>query len=76
MSDTVITMADGGRFYPSSSRDSIQCHNCDNLVDTPAEVATYPDGNCPDCGETWTDSTKRHTAITVTMPEAINGGTG
>ena len=43
------------------------------LVDTPEEVATYPDGNCPDCGESWTAETKRHTAITVTAPEAISG---
>ena len=75
MSDTVIKMQDGGLWRPSTSTDSIQCHNCDNVVDTPAEVASYPDGNCPDCGETWTERTKRHTAITVTMPEAINGGT-
>ena len=51
MSDeTIIIMDDGGRFRPSTSVDKIQCHNCDNLVDTPEEVASYPDGNCPDCG--------------------------
>ena len=51
MSDeTIIIMPDGGRWKPATSVDTIQCHNCDNLVDTPEEVASYPDGNCPDCG--------------------------
>jgi hypothetical protein len=57
MSDeTVITMPDGGRWRPATSVDTIQCHNCDNLVDTPEEIASYP-------------------AITVTMPQAMDGGT-
>ena len=73
MSDTILTMSNGSKWRPSSSVDTIQCHNCGNLVDTPEEVATYPDGNCPDCGESWTEETKRHTAITVTAPEAISG---
>jgi len=76
MSDeTIITMPDGGKWKPSSSVDTLQCHHCDNLVDTPEEVASYPDGNCPDCGESWTGETKRHTKITVTMPESAGGGT-
>jgi uncharacterized paraquat-inducible protein A len=76
MSDeTIITMPDGGKFRPATSVDSVQCHNCDNLVDTPEEVASYPDGTCPQCGESWTADTKRHTAITVTMPQAASGST-
>lgn len=76
MSDgTVIVMADGGRWRPATSVDKLQCHNCDNLVDTPEEVASYPNGTCPDCGESWTAETKRHTAITVTMPQSMDGGT-
>ena len=76
MSDeTIIVMADGSRWNPSTSEDKLQCHNCDNLVDTPEEVASYPDGTCPDCGESWTADTKRHTKITVTMPQAADGGT-
>ena len=59
MSDeTVITMPDGGRWKPATSEDKLQCHNCNNLVDTPEEVASYPEGNCPDCGESWTGETK------------------
>ena len=76
MSDeTIIVMADGSRWNPSTSEDKLQCHNCDNLVDTPEEVASYPDGNCPDCDESWTGETKRHTKITVTMPQAAGGST-
>ena len=77
MTDTVLVMNDGSRWSPSTSRDIIECatEGCGNLVDTPEEVATYPDGNCPDCGESWTAETKRHTAITVTMPQAMDGGT-
>ena len=73
MSDTILTMSNGSKWRPSSSVDTIQCHNCGNLVDTPEEVASYPDGKCPDCGKSWTAETKRHTAITVTAPEAISG---
>ena len=36
MSDTIITMADGSRWKPSTSSDTVHCVNCDNAVDTPA----------------------------------------
>jgi predicted RNA-binding Zn-ribbon protein involved in translation (DUF1610 family) len=75
MSDTIITMPDGSRWKPSTSSDTVHCVNCDNAVDTPEEIASYPDGNCPDCGETWTGSEKRSTMITVTAPEPIGGST-
>ena len=76
MSDeTIIVMGNGSRWKPSTSEDKLQCHNCNNLVDTPEEVASYPDGTCPNCGESWTAETKRHTKITVTMPQAAGGST-
>ena len=34
MSDTILTMSNGSKWRPSSSVDTIQCHSCDNLVDT------------------------------------------
>jgi len=70
---TVITMPDGTRWKPSTSSDTLHCVNCENIVDTPAEIASYPDGNCPDCGENWTGSERRNTSITVTAPEPISG---
>jgi predicted RNA-binding Zn-ribbon protein involved in translation (DUF1610 family) len=70
---TVITMPDGSRWKPSTSSDTLHCVNCENIVDTPAEIASYPDGNCPDCGENWTGSERRNTSITVTAPEPISG---
>ena len=74
MSDeTVITMPDGGRWRPATSVDKLQCHNCDNLVDTPEEAAAYPNGNCPNCNNPWTE--KRSTTISVTMPVSLGGGT-
>ena len=36
--DTVITMVDGSRWRPSTSRDIVHCATCPNEVDTPAEV--------------------------------------
>jgi predicted RNA-binding Zn-ribbon protein involved in translation (DUF1610 family) len=71
----IILMPDGSRWKPSTSSDTVHCINCDNAVDTPEEVATYPDGNCPDCGETWTGDERRSTKIVVTMPEQISGET-
>ncbi len=73
MSDTIITMADGSKWKPSTSSATVHCVNCDNAVDTPAEVARYPHGKCPDCGESWTGAERRSTSITVTAPEAISG---
>ena len=73
MTDTIITMPDGSRWKPSSSSDTVHCVNCENVVDTPEEVASYHDGNCPDCGQSWTGAEKRSTKITVTAPEAIRG---
>ncbi len=71
--ETINTIMDCSKWKPSTCEDKLQCHHCYNLVDTPEEVASYPDGNCPDCGKAWTAETKRHTKITVTAPEAISG---
>lgn len=71
----IILMPDGSKWKPSSSSDTVHCTNCDNAVDTPAEVASYPNGNCPDCGQSWVGSERRSTKIIVTMPEQINGET-
>jgi len=72
----ILIMPDGSRWKPSTSTDVVECANCNNAVDTPEEIASYPDGNCPECGESWTGSEKRNTTITVTMPEKISGGSG
>ena len=75
MTDTVITMPNGSKWKPATSTDTVRCVNCDNEVDTPEEIASYPNGNCPDCGQSWTGSEKRSTSIQVTMPESISGST-
>lgn len=69
----ILIMDDGSRWKPSTSSDTVECVNCNNAVDTPEEIASYPDGNCPDCGESWTGSEKRSTMIIVTMPEQMSG---
>jgi uncharacterized paraquat-inducible protein A len=74
MSDEhIITSSDGSKWRPSTSVDRIQCASCDNLVDTPAEIASYPSGQCPQCNNPWTGAESRHTQVTVTAPEAIRG---
>lgn len=70
---TIITTPDGKKWLPSSSKDTVHCANCDNAVDTPDEIASYPDGNCPDCGQSWTGAERKSTAITVTAPEPAKG---
>lgn len=75
MTDTIITMSDGSRWKPSTSSDMVHCMNCENAVDTPEEVASYPTGICPDCGQSWTGSERRSTSIIVTAPQAIQGDT-
>ncbi len=74
--DNIITMPDGSKWRPSTSVDTVSCASCPNEVDTPEEIASYPDGNCPDCGNAWTGSEKRSTLIQVTVPEALTGGAG
>jgi predicted RNA-binding Zn-ribbon protein involved in translation (DUF1610 family) len=51
----------------------VHCENCGNAVDTPEEILSYPNGNCPDCGKAWTGAEVRSTSIIVTAPEAIQG---
>lgn len=75
MSDQIIQMPNGTRWKPSTSSDTVHCANCDNAVDTPAEIASYPSGNCPDCGQSWVGSERRSTKIVVTMPEQMSGDT-
>ena len=76
MSETVVPLPDGSTWRPSSSRDVVQCATCSNEVDTPEEIASFPDGNCPKCGSSWTGEENRSTMIQVTMPEGITGGAG
>ena len=73
MSDQVIIMPNGTQWKPSTSSDMVHCVNCDNAVDTPEEIASYPEGNCPDCNQSWTGAERRSTKIVVTMPEQILG---
>lgn len=74
MSDeTIITLSNGTSWKPSTSSDIVHCNNCDNAVDTPEEVLSYPFGTCPQCGESWTGGERRSTSITVTAPEAVKG---
>ncbi len=73
MSDTILKMANGSKWKPSTSQDLIHCASCDNAVDTPEEIASYPDGNCLQCGNNWTGSEAKGVRISVTAPEAISG---
>tara|TARA_R100000541_G_scaffold10115_1_gene17932 strand:- start:99 stop:332 length:234 start_codon:yes stop_codon:yes gene_type:complete len=77
MSDeTIIVLPDGTKWRPSTSRDVVNCATCENEVDTPEEIASYPDGKCPNCGSSWTGSENRSTMVQVTMPDSIIGGAG
>ena len=71
--DTILTMSNGSKWKPATSSDTVHCMNCENEVDTPAEIASYPFGNCPECGEAWTGAESRSTSIMVTAPEPISG---
>lgn len=76
MSDeTIIIMGDGSKWRPATSVEKIECATCDNEVDTPEEIASYPTGNCPNCGNNWLGTEKRSTSISVTAPQAISGET-
>ena len=73
--ETILTMPNGSTWKPASSTDTVHCVNCENAVDTPEEIASYPSGNCPDCGQSWTGGEKRSTSIQVTVPESLSGAT-
>jgi predicted RNA-binding Zn-ribbon protein involved in translation (DUF1610 family) len=74
MSD-IITMPNGSQWLPSTATETVKCVTCDNVVDTANEIASYPDGNCPDCGNPWTGNERQDAVICVTMPQAISGET-
>ena len=74
--DTVLTMDNGSKWRPSTSKELIHCATCDNAVDTFEELLSYPSGNCPNCGNSWTGAESKSTIIQVTMPESITGGAG
>lgn len=58
---------------PSTSVDLIHCKTCNNAVDTPAENASYPDGECPVCQEPWTGDENKGVRIFATVPEGAGG---
>jgi len=64
------------QWIPAKTTDKVECVNCGNEVDTPEEILSYPSGNCPQCGNTWTGSEKRSTMIEVATPIAAEGGAG
>ena len=73
---TILTMPNGSTWRPSTSQDEVHCATCGNIVDTPEEIASYPSGECTECGSLWTGGEKRSTIIQVTMPDSITGGVG
>jgi uncharacterized paraquat-inducible protein A len=75
MTDEPLTMPNGAQYLPATTRESKSCTNCDNIVDTPEELLSYPSGNCPQCGNPWTGAEPHNVEITVTMPVALGGGT-
>lgn len=76
MCENVFNKPDGRKWKPYTSTDVVHCVSCDNKVDTPEEIASYPSGSCPQCGYGWTGGENRSTIIKVTMPESITGGVG
>jgi ribosomal protein S26 len=75
MSDEhIIVIGDGSRFRPSTSVDRLQCHHCDNCGRHTRRSCLIPRWQLVlTVEQSWTAETKRHTAITVTAPEAISG---
>jgi predicted RNA-binding Zn-ribbon protein involved in translation (DUF1610 family) len=63
------------KWLPATTSDKVYCVSCANEVDTPEEIATYPDGNCPDCGNPWTGAERKDTSITVASPTPMGGAT-
>jgi len=63
------------KWLPATTSDKVYCVNCPNEVDTPEEIASYPDGNCPQCGNSWTGAEKRDTSISVASPTPAGGTT-
>jgi len=66
-------MAHTTHWKPATSSDTVHCMSCDNAVDTPDEIASYPHGTCPHCNGPWTGVERRSTQIKVTAPEAGRG---
>jgi predicted RNA-binding Zn-ribbon protein involved in translation (DUF1610 family) len=61
------------QWLPAQTSDKVYCVNCGNEVDTPEEVASYPNGNCPECGEPWTGAERKDVSISVTVPQQLGG---
>lgn len=72
---TIIKTPNGSEWLPATSVPVVHCSSCGNAVDTPEEEATYPDGNCPDCGNAWTGAENKGVKISVTAPKQISGST-
>ena len=69
--DTILIMSNGSKWKPSTSQDLIRVLLVIMQL-IPQEIASYPDGNCPQCGNTWTGSESKGVRIFATAPEAIS----
>lgn len=72
---TVIRTPNGAEWSPATSVALVHCVNCGNAVDTPEEEAAYPDGQCPNCRQSWTGAENKGVKISVTSPKPIGGAT-
>ena len=70
---SMVVMPDGGRWLPATSNETVKCEHCGNL--SAFSKKSYPDGNCPVCGNPWTGKERQDAVICVTMPQAISGET-
>ena len=67
MTDTIFYMADGSKWKPATSSDTVHCTNCGcDSQDCHGET-------CPECNTSWTGGENRSTSVMVTAPEAILG---
>ena len=65
----ILIMPDGSRWKPSTSTDVVECANCDNVVDTPEEIASYKDVvNTADATDVLSSSKEVMALITVLAP--------
>jgi RNA polymerase subunit RPABC4/transcription elongation factor Spt4 len=51
----------------SKSEQTLECEECNAVAPDDAK-------ECPECGRPWSDETKRHVSVSITMPEGLGGG--
>lgn len=68
MANNPFTAIDNSVWNLDDGETGLRCFNCNHTPQDADEIATYPSGNCPSCGQGWSSTSPDRAGVMLTMP--------